>query len=398
MPGALQDLRVLDMTSIGMGPMATQLLADMGADVIKIESAGGDVFRHVTPQRHPGMSHAYLNLNRNKRSVVIDAKSAAGRQDLQALLETADVFVSSMRAPAMRKLGLDYASLEPQFPKLIYCACYGYSEDGPYAGRPAIDDTIQAASGLAWLQGGAGASPPRYVNSVVADKVVALYVANAIACALYARERTGLGQAIEVPMFECMVAFLAPENLSGLTFVPPEGPAGYARLLNEYRRPFRTKDSYMSVVPYTDAQWRNFFSLANRPDMADDLRYRTLTARSGHFPELYRFVEEVLAERTTQQWSQALAEADIPFACVNSMADLLEDPHLVATGFWKEFDHPTEGRLMQAGIPVRFSRTPAEVRRHAPALGEHTAEVLGGLRTAENPSLPPQPATDRSES
>ena len=385
MPGALQDLRVLDMTSVGMGPLATQMLADMGADVVKIESAGGDVFRHVTPQRHPGMSHAFLNLNRNKRSVVIDAKSEAGRNDLLRLLETADVFISNMRAPAMRKLGLDYASLEAKFPKLIYCACYGYSEDGPYAGRPAIDDTIQAVSGLAWLQGGAGAGAPRYVNSVVADKVVALYVSNAIACALYARERSGLGQSIEVPMFECMVAFLAPENLSGLSFVPPEGPAGYARLLNEYRRPFRTRDGYMSVVPYTDVQWQKFFALANRPDMAADPRYRTLTDRSRHFPQLYRFVEEVLAGRTSQEWTDALAAADIPFANVNSMADLLWDPHLVATGFWREFEHPTEGRLIQPGIPVHFSRTPGEVRRHAPSLGEHTQEVLGtpGKRTAD---------------
>ena len=187
MPGPLNGIRIIDMTSVGMGPMATQMLGDMGADVIKIESAEGDVFRHVTPQRHNAMSHTHLNLNRNKRSVVIDAKSADGRQRLDALIGGADVFISNMRAPAMRRLGLDYATLEKRFPGLIYCACYGYSEQGPYAGRAAIDDTIQAASGMAWLQGGAGAQAPRYVNSVIADKVVALYVANAVTSALLAR-------------------------------------------------------------------------------------------------------------------------------------------------------------------------------------------------------------------
>ncbi|OVZ55389.1 CoA transferase [Pigmentiphaga sp. NML080357] len=378
MAGPLDGVRILDMSAVGMGPMATQMLGDMGADVIKVEPPEGDVFRHVTPQRHPGMSHAHLNLNRNKRSAVIDAKTEAGRRQLVALLEEADVFVSNMRAPALRRLGLDHASLAGRFPRLIHCVCYGYSERGPYAGRPAIDDTIQAVSGLAWLQGGAGGQAPRYVNSVVADKVVALYVANAIACALYARERTGAGQAVEVPMFECMVAFLAPEHLAGRTFVPPEGPAGYARLLNEYRRPFATRDGYLSVVPYTDAQWRRFFALAGDPGMADDPRYRTARDRSRHFPELYRYVEDTLRTRTTAQWLDALATADIPFAPVNAFDDLLRDPHLAAIGFWRECDHPTEGRLRQAGIPVHFGATPGDIRRHAPNLGEHTDEVLRG--------------------
>jgi crotonobetainyl-CoA:carnitine CoA-transferase CaiB-like acyl-CoA transferase len=376
MAGALDKVRVLDLTSVGMGPLATQMLGDMGADVIKAESSSGDVFRQVTPQRHPGMSHAHLNFNRNKRSVVIDAKSEEGHRQLFTLLEETDVLVSNMRAPAMRRLGLDYASLEKRFPRLIHCACYGYSERGSYAGRAAIDDTIQAISGLAWLQGDAGQNAPAYVKSVVADKIVGLYVANAIVCALYARERTGAGQAIEVPMFECMVAFMAPEHLAGLTFVPPEGPAGYTRLLNEYRRPFRTLDGYMSVVPYTDAQWQRFFVLAGHPGMAMDKRYQTLTQRSRHFPELYRFVERLLTQRTTADWTELLLEADIPFAPVNSFEDLLNDPHLVAAQFWRTTDHPTEGRIIQAGIPVHFSRTPGELRRHPPGLGEHTREVL----------------------
>ena len=376
MAGALEGVRVLDMTSVGMGPMATQMLGDMGADVVKIESSEGDVFRHVTPQRHHGMSHAYLNLNRNKRSVLLNLKSEQGPGQLLALLAQADVFVTNMRAPAMRRLGLDPDTLLPRFPRLIHCSCYGYSERGPYAGRPALDDTIQAACGLAWIQGNAGKGEPTYVKSVVADKVLALYVSNAISAALFARERNGAGQAIEVPMFECMTSFMLAEHLAGRTYVPPEGQAGYSRLMNEFRRPFKTLDGYLSVVPYTDAQWKRFFALAGASALGDDERYCTQSARSRHFEPLYAFVEETVGQRATTEWITLLKDADIPFAPVNSVDDLLVDPHLAAVGFWNEIEHPTEGRLMQSGMPVHFSKTPCDVRRHAPALGEHTDELL----------------------
>lgn len=379
MAGALENVRVLDLSSVGMGPFAAQMLGDMGADVIKIETAAGDVFRHVTPQRHPAMSHAHLNFNRNKRSVIMDAKTAEGKQQLLALLEQTDVLLSNMRAPAMRRLGLDYATLEHRFPRLIHCSCYGYSEKGPYAGRAAIDDTIQAVSGMAWMQGDAGATAPSYVKSVVADKVVGLYVTQAVACALYEREQSGRGQAIEVPMFECMVAFMAPEHLAGRTFVPAQGPAGYTRLLNAFRRPFRTRDGYMSVVPYTDAQWVRFFALVGKPEMAQDPRYDSLTSRSRHFPELYRFVETTLGERTTAEWTEILMDADLPFSRVNGIDDLLKDEHLNAVQFWHRTEHPTEGAIVQAGIPMHFSRTPGTLRRHAPNLGEHTEDVLAEI-------------------
>lgn len=374
--GALDGVTVVDVTSVGMGPMATQMLGDMGADVIKVEQRDGDVFRHVTPQRNHGMSHTYLNLNRNKRSVVLDLKSADGIGQLLSLLGKADVFVSNMRAPALRRLGLDAERLTETHPRLIHCGCYGYSERGPYGGRAAVDDTIQAACGLAWLQGGAGGEAPRYVNTVVADKAVALYVANAITAALFARERTGRGQAVEVPMFECMVSFLAVEHLAGLTFVPPEGPAGYSRLLNAFRKPFATTDGFIGVVPYTDAQWKRFFELVGAPELLADDRFATAVARSRHFGPLYEIVEQALKKRSTAQWIALLQGADIPFAPVNSFGDLLDDPHLAAIGFWKRVEHPTEGSLIQAGFPIHFSRTPATVRRHAPALGEHTDELL----------------------
>jgi crotonobetainyl-CoA:carnitine CoA-transferase CaiB-like acyl-CoA transferase len=383
MSGALDGVRIVDLTSVGMGPMATQLLADMGADVVKIEGAEGDVFRHVTPQRHHGMGHPHLNLNRNKRSVVLDLKTQGGMANLLALIASADVFISNMRAPAMRRLGLDAETLTKKYPKLIYCGCYGYSEKGPYAGRAAVDDTIQAACGLAWLQGDAGNEPPRYVKSVVADKVLALYVAQAVTAALFARERTGKGQAVEVPMFECMVSFLAVEHLAGKTFVPPEGPTGYSRLLNPFRRPFQTTDGYIGVVPYTDGQWRRFFEIIGAPELARDERYRTQAARSRHFGQLYEIIDVALKQKSTAEWIALLKDADIPFAPVNSLDALLDDPHLAAIGFWRKLEHPTEGALIQAGLPISFSLTPMEVRRHAPGIGEHTEEVLVEIAQTE---------------
>jgi len=385
--GPLAGVRVVDMTSIGMGPMATQLLGDMGADVVKIESAAGDVFRHVTPQRHAGMSHAFLNLNRNKRSVVLDAKSELGREAILRLVDRSDVFVSNVRPAALARLGLDDASLRARNPRLITCSCHGYSEHGPYGGRASLDDVIQAASGTAWQQG-VGANAPRYVNAAVADKVCGLYISNAVSMALYARERTGRGQAIEVPMFETMVAFNLFEHLGGLTFVPDEGPAGYTRILNPWRRPYRSLDGYIAVVPYTDAQWMRFFRRVGRADLAADPRFAEATARSRHFAELYRLLEEIVATRTNADWIETLRDEDIPYAPVNTPADLVDDAHLRATGFWHEYDHPTEGRLRMTGIPVRLSETPGSIRRYAPNLGEHTEEVLREIGLAP-------PARDR---
>jgi crotonobetainyl-CoA:carnitine CoA-transferase CaiB-like acyl-CoA transferase len=369
---------VLDLTGVVMGPWATQALGDMGADVIKIEPLEGDVMRFLTPSRHDSMSPAFLNFNRNKRSVALDLKSARGKERLLKLARLSDVFVSNVRPQAMRRLGLDYEALTRDNPRLVYCGCYGYGEDGPYAGRAAVDDTIQAASGLAWLQGYRGAEP-RYVNAIVADKVVGLYASQAIAMALYARERTGRGQFIEVPMFETMAAFVVPEHLAGLTFEPALGAAGYERLLNPYRRPFKTKDGHIAVVPYNDQQWARFFRIVGREDLLRDTRYATVLARSKHFHELYRFLEETLAARTTAQWSEVFAAAELPFALVNSFEDLLQDPHLVATGFWQDIHHPTEGATRMAGIPVKLSDTPGAIRRAAPNLGEHTEEVLREL-------------------
>ncbi len=373
--GPLHGVTIIDMTAIAMGPFGTQYLGDMGAEVIKIEPPEGDVFRWVKPSRHDSMSPPYLNLNRNKRSIVLDAKSDAGKAAILAMVAKADVFVSNVRPQAMRRLGLDYPALQAINPRLIYCGCYGYSEDGPYAGRAAVDDAIQAASGFAHFQG-YGLDGPRFANTVVADKVVGLHVSQAISMALYAREKTGRGQFVEVPMFECMVSFVMPEHFGGLSFEPALGDAGYARLLNPYRKPFKTSDGWVTVVPYNDHQWRRFFAFAGQPQMIDDPRYATVLARSNCFAELYKFIADTLAVRTTAECLAAFEAAQLPFAQVNTPSQLLEDPHLQAIGYWQHFEHPTEGRLCAPGIPVKFSDTPGSIRRHAPNLGEHTEEVL----------------------
>ncbi|MBL8379171.1 MAG: CoA transferase [Burkholderiales bacterium] len=376
--GPLAGVRILDMTAVGMGPWATQILGDMGADVIKVESPDGDIFRHVTPQRHAGMSHAFLNLNRNKRSIVLDAREPEDRASLLALVALADVFISNLRPASLKRLGLDFATLAAEHPRLIYCGCYGYSESGPYAGRAAVDDTIQAASGMAHFQGGESGTPA-YVRSVAADKIAALWVSQAIGFALYAREKSGRGQAIEVPMFESVTAFMMVEHLAGRAFDPAVGPAGYARVATSARKPFRTRDGHLALVPYTDAQWRRFFALIGTPEVLADPRFADVTARSQHIPELYAMIEATLVTRSTAEWVAVFAAADIPFAPVNDVDALLADPHLQATGFWQRDTHPTEGGIVTPGIPLHFSATPGNVRRLAPNLGEHTAEVLAEI-------------------
>ncbi|MGE0132346.1 MAG: CaiB/BaiF CoA transferase family protein [Blastocatellales bacterium] len=376
MPGPLTGVRVIDLTSVVMGPYATQILGDMGADVIKVESPEGDVFRYVTPFRNRGMSAPFLNLNRNKRSIALDLKREDERQTLLDLLAGADVFVTTVRPQAMRRLGLDYESLRERNPRLIYCGAYGFSEEGPYAGRPAFDDVIQAMSGIAALQGENDQNGPRYVNTIFADKTVGCAIAYSVAMALYERERSGCGQAIEVPMFETMVSFTLVEHLAGETYCPSRESMGYERVLSEHRKPYRTKDGYIGLLPYTAEQWARFFEAAGRPEMASDPRVTDPALRSQNINELYRLMAEIVAERTTAEWVERLRAADLPITPVLSPEDLLEDEHLRAIGFFQREDHPSEGEVRTIGIPVRFSRTPGAVRRLAPRLDEHREEIL----------------------
>jgi crotonobetainyl-CoA:carnitine CoA-transferase CaiB-like acyl-CoA transferase len=376
MPGPLTGVRVIDLTSVVMGPYATQTLGDMGADVIKVESPEGDIARHHRPFRNRGMSATFLNLNRNKRGIVLDLKRDAERQVLLDLLISADVFVTTVRPQAMRRLGLDYESLLERNPRLIYCGAYGFSEEGPYAGRPALEDIIQAMCRMASLQGENDPNGPRYVNTNFADKTVGCVVAYAVAMALYERERSGRGQAIEVLMFETMVSFTLIEHLAGETYCPAREGMGFKRVLSEHRRPYRTKDGYIGLLPYTAEQWARFFEAAGRPEMAADPRVTDPVLRNQKVHELYSLLAQIVAERTTAEWVEQLRAADIPMTPVNSLEDLLDDEHLRALGFFRLEKHPSEGEVRTIGIPVRFSRTPGDVRRLAPRLNEHRKEIV----------------------
>jgi crotonobetainyl-CoA:carnitine CoA-transferase CaiB-like acyl-CoA transferase len=383
MSGPLQGVRVIDLTSVAMGPYATQIMGDMGADVIKIESRDGDVFRHAGPARHTGMGAPFLNFNRNKRSVVLDLKSPDDAASLRALVKDADVFVSNVRPKSMARLGLDDAALRALNPRLVYCGAYGFSEQGRYAGRPAFDDIIQAMSGIAAIQANATTGEPAYVNTIIADKTAGLTIAWAVAMALYERERSGLGQAIEVPMFETLVGFGMMEHLAGRTFNPPEGPMGYDRLLSSARRPYRTQDGFIALLPYTTAQWQRFFRLAGQPEVAEDARYMEPAQRSRNIHTLYGMLADMVAQRSTAQWLALLADADIPHSEVLSMDAVMADPHLHEAGMVQQHQHPTEGALTGLGIATRFSRTPGSIRRLAPGLGQDAmADIAAEWSTA----------------
>ena len=384
MPGPLAGVRVLDVTTVVLGPWAAQTLGDMGADVIKVEPPEGDTTRRLGPARHPGMGAFYLACNRNKRSLVLDLKQTAGRAALLRLAATADVILHNFRPGPAARLGLEYEPFRAVNPRLVYCATYGFRARGPYGTKPAYDDVIQAAAGLASLQTPL-VGEPRYMPTIVADKTSSLAVLSAVLSALFHRERTGEGQAIEVPMFETVVAYVMVEHLYGETFVPPIETAGYKRILNRWRRPFRTTDGYLAVVPYTDADWRAFFTLAGRADLEADPRFRTLESRLANIEALYEELAKIIAGRSSAEWLEALDRASVPAMVVNTLETLLVDPQLEATGFWKIVEHPTEGTLRVPDIPTTYSRTPAEIRRLPPRLGEHSHEVLreAGFSEAE---------------
>ncbi|MFM0640552.1 CoA transferase [Paraburkholderia metrosideri] len=379
MEGPLAGVRVIDLTTVAMGPYATQILGDMGADVIKVESESGDVFRQASPMRNPNMGAAFLNLNRNKRSVVIDLKSELGRVAFRKLIVEADVLVFNLRPQSMKNLGLTYEDLQVENPRLIYCGAYGFSEKGRYAGRPAFDDVVQAMCGIASLQGTTDRHVPSYVNTIMADKCAGLTVAYSISMALFEREKSGLGQAIEVPMFETLVSFTLVEHLAGETFVPPLGPTGYQRVLSEHRKPYMARDGYISILPYTDRHWLTFFEIAGEKKHLEDERFKTMTGRSKNINELYEILESIVPTRTVEEWQKLLVDSDIPVAPVMSIDDLISDSHLFDEQFFSITNPYSEGKLRNIGIPVSFSRTPGSIRRPAPRLGEHTSEIVGDL-------------------
>jgi crotonobetainyl-CoA:carnitine CoA-transferase CaiB-like acyl-CoA transferase len=376
MSGPLHGVRVLDLTTVVMGPYATQILADFGADVIKLEPPGGDVMRYAWPYRNPGMGHIFLNANRNKRSIVLDLKQAPARQACLALAKQADILVYNIRPQAMARLKLSYEHLREVNPRIIYVGCFGYSQRGPYAAKAAYDDLIQGAAGIPWLLHRQGAEMPRYAPIIVADRSVGQQVASAVSAALYQREKSGKGQRIDVPMFEHLLQIVLGEHLGGHTFEPQHGEAGYARMLAPDRRPYRTKDGYVCTLIYNDKQWRAFFDVIGQPEKLKDPKFSSQEVRSKHYPEAYAFVAEELKKRSTAEWLEALERADIPVQRMNSIDDIVADPHLAATGYFRTVEHPTEGPIKSMATPSEWSESQPQYRRHAPRLGEHTREVL----------------------
>ncbi|MBT5264626.1 MAG: CoA transferase [Rhodospirillaceae bacterium] len=376
MSGTLDGIRVIDLSTVIMGPWAAQMLGDMGADVIKVETPGGDSTRQMGPRRNEGMASVFLGTNRNKRSIVIDLSKEGGREALFKVVGTADVLMHNFRPKVAAKLGLEYEDFAEKFPDLIYCAAYGFRSDGPMANNPAYDDVIQAASGIADLQT-VTSDQPRYVPTVMADKTTAYNVVSAILAGLLKKERGGGGQAIEVPMFETLVDFVMVEHLFGARFQPPIANMGYTRLLNSERKPYATKDGYLAVLPYTDQNWRDFFALAGRPKLIEDERFATLSKRVENSETVYALLGEIVATKTSEEWKRELDALNIPVMAVNTKEMLLDDEQLHASGFWRDEEHPTEGKLLATDPPVRFSKTPSTIRRPAPRLGEQSAEILG---------------------
>ncbi|WP_085990909.1 CaiB/BaiF CoA transferase family protein [Oceanobacillus senegalensis] len=378
MSGPLEGIRVLDLTSVVMGPYCTLMLGDMGADVIKIENPSGDTTRYLGPSKNEGMGSLYLHLNRNKRSITLDLKSEEGHQALLKLVEEADVLVHTLRPESMERLQLSYNDLKKINHRLIYCGMYGFSKEGPYGGRPAYDDIIQAESGVAAAQGEITGTP-QYLATVLADKTTGLVGLSSIIAAIYYREKSGEGQEIEVPMFETMVSYTMLEHMYGKTFSPPIGSSYYSRVTSSYRKPYKTKNGYIGVMIYNDKQWQSFFKVSGHSELQKDERFKDISSRSKHIDFVYKTVEKIMATKTTEEWLGILQQADIPCTKVNSPEDLFEDPHLNDIGFFRNVNHPTEGEIWDMKFPVSFEKSPASVQYYAPNLGQHNEEILGGV-------------------
>jgi crotonobetainyl-CoA:carnitine CoA-transferase CaiB-like acyl-CoA transferase len=373
--GPLRGIRVLDLTSVVLGPLATQILGDYGAEIIKLESLEGDLMRSNGVSKNPGMSSIFLAINRNKRSVALDLKTSSGQALALELVKTVDVVVHNMRVPAIERLGLSYSAVEKVNPNVVYCVATGFGQSGPDAGRPAFDDVIQAACGLAALIGRESGKPD-YVPSLIADKTTGMAVVNAVLAALFHRERTGQGQYVEVPMLETMAAFTLAEHLGGLSFMPPPSKAGYARILAGGRKPAATKDGFVAMLPYTAEHWTVLFKNVGRDDLAAKYNFHDRQERNARVKELYFDLGQVTSQMTTAECLALCNQLDIPATRIYSIDELPEHPHLKAVGLFQPLEHPTQGATVAVRPTTLFARTPASIRTSAPHLGEHSYECL----------------------
>jgi len=383
--GPLDGIRVVDMTTVLMGPYATQMLGDYGADVIKVESLDGDVTRQIGPTRHPGMGPVFLNTNRSKRSICLDLKKPAGRDAVLRLIATADVLVYNVRPQAMARLQLGYDVVSKINPRLIYAGVFGFGQDGPYAAKPAYDDLIQGGSALAHLMAIGGDGTPRYVPNALVDRIVGITAVGAILASVVHRERSGRGQRVDIPMLETMAGFVMGDHMGGLTYEPPLDKGGYARHLSPDRRPYQTADGYICVIVYNDKQWESFFTATGRDDLRSNPKFATFAARAASIDDVYAELARILRERTTAEWSELLNKADIPTLPMHDLESILTDPHLVATNFFPVVEHPTEGTIRSMRVSATWSETPADPARLAPGLSEHGEQILkeAGFSMAE---------------
>jgi crotonobetainyl-CoA:carnitine CoA-transferase CaiB-like acyl-CoA transferase len=373
--GPLTGIRIIDLTTVVLGPYATQMLGDLGADVIKVEAPEGDNCRWIGPSRNKGMGSYFAMLNRNKRSVVLDLKRPVARDALLHMVDSADVFVHNMRLGAAERLGLGYAALSARNPKLVYACASGFRKGSSKQEHPAFDDLIQGISGLAALNAATDGAP-RYVPSVIVDKLTGQMLASMVGMALFHRERTGQGQEVHVPMLETTLGFLLVEHMWGMVLNQPELGMGYPRMLTPHRRPYATQDGYISVIAVSDAHWCRLFEAMGRTALIDDPRFATIAARSDNVDALYGVLTEGMRGRTTAEWLEILAALDIPCGPANTLPDLLDDAYLKETAFFQSMRHPLDGDVTITAFPARFSASPPSVRRLWPALGEHTEEVL----------------------
>ena len=386
MSGPLAGVRIIDLTTIVLGPVATQLLGDWGAEVIKVEPPEGEAMRGLGPARHKGMAAYFLNVNRNKKSLALDLKRPEAKEALLRLAKTADVFVHNMRPSAVERLGLDYPAVRAANPRIVYAWASGYRADGPRRDRGAFDDIIQGESGMAAInapQQGSDLGVPRYLPMAVSDKICGHSLASAVGMALFHRERTGEGQEVHVPMMETMAAFNLVDHLWHGVLGEPEKGLGYPRMFTPYRRPYATGDGYICILATTDRQWRNLFLALDRHDLADDPKYATIAGRTDHIDALYKMLADSMRERGTAEWRERLDAFDVPNGAVNDLQSLVADPYLHETGFFQRMEHPTEGPVVMMAIPTEFSGSPGDIRSLAPRLGQHNQEILGDLGYSE---------------
>lgn len=389
MSGPLAGIRIVDLSTVVVGPICTRTLADYGADVIKVEAPSGDLLRTMAQgSRNPGMSGKFINFNRNKRSIVLDLKRPDGLAVLRRLIASADVFVSNVRPEGLSRAELDYANLSLSNPRLVYCSILAFGRHGRYYNKPAYDPIIQSLSGVAGTLARA-TGEPRFIPMVLSDHVTGLIAAQCIGFALLRRANSGVGEAIDVPMLENMAAFVASEHLGAATFDPPVGPSGDDRLLSPDYRPLPTKDGYITVGPNTDQQAFAFFDAIGRPELKLDPRFDSAASRTRHAADYFGVRKSELVRKTTKEWLEIFERRDVPAAPYNSIDDLLCDPHLADVRFFEFVDHPSEGRIRQSKLPNKFSRGERETGTPAPRLGEHTAEILAeaGFSAAEISSM-----------